>query len=246
MVDAGVGETLELAIEAMEGGLAGNLEADVINAIEGRLGLLLSVTNPEPLKGGRELASVQASDADRKRARNLLMRSLEKNARNQLAEEIGSGDLLFEDTFAVSQILSEAYDPPAGVVGTTLTLTMQVEYSVLYASASDLADLAILALNASLPSGFSPTSDAITIKPVTQPLSSESGSTRWTVRAERRIVQQINVARVSQMIQGVESRNAQSQLEKSFSLAGAPEIDLIPSWWPWVPIVPFRISVVTQ
>ena len=246
VVDAGVGETLELPVEAIEGGLAGNLEAEAVNVIEGRLGLVLSVTNPEPLKGGRELASVQASDADRKRAKNLLMKSLESDAREQLADKISPGDILFEEAFAVSQILSEAYDPPAGAVGTTLTLAMQVEYSVLYASASDLTALASLALNASLPSGFSPASNAITVKPVTQPLSSENGSTRWTVRAERRIVQQINVAQVTQMIQGVGSQNAQTQLEKNFPLAGSPEIDLSPSWWPWVPIVPFRISVVTK
>ncbi|MGH9428644.1 MAG: hypothetical protein ACRD2L_20330, partial [Terriglobia bacterium] len=247
-VEAGAGETLELPIEALEGGLAGNLEAEAVNAVEGRLGLLISVTNPEPLKGGRELASVQASEADRKRAKNLLMKRLEGDARAGLTDEIHSGDILFEDTFGVSQILSEDYDPPAGAVGTTLTLTMQVEYSVLYASASDLAELAALALNASLPSGFraASASEAITVKPVSAPLSSANDTTRWTVRAERKIVQQINVAQVVQAIQGVGSRKAQTQLEKNFPLASSPEINLSPSWWPWVPIVPFRISVVTE
>jgi len=248
VVDAGVGETLELPIEAIEGGRAGNIEAEAVNTVEGRLGLLLSVTNPEPLLGGREVASVQASEADRERAKSLLMKKLESDARNGLADEIGSGDILFEDTFGVSQILSEVYDPPAGAVGSTLTLTMQVEYSILYASASDLAELAALALNASLPLGFraASASDAIIVTPVSVPSSSDNGSTRWTVRAERKIVQQINAAAVSQMIQGVGSRKAQTQLEKNFPLAGSPEIDLSPSWWPWVPIVPFRISVVTR
>ena len=85
--------------------------------------------------------------------------------------EIKAGDILFEDTFAVSQILSEVYDPPAGAAGTKLTLTMQVEFSTLYASASDLTELASLALNASLPSGFRAAagSDALTVKPVTKP-----------------------------------------------------------------------------
>ncbi|HJR82227.1 MAG TPA: hypothetical protein VJ821_19290, partial [Anaerolineales bacterium] len=209
-------------------------------------GLLLAVTNPEPLSGGRERPSVQASESDRRRVKNLLMRSLESEARERLSEEIQPGDILFEDTFAVSQILSEDYDPPAGTVGSSLTLTMQVEYTVLHASASDLTELASLALNASLPSGFSPASEAISVKAVTQPQSSENGSTRWTVRAERRIIQQIHAGQVMQMIQGLDSRNAHMQLEKKLPLAGSPEIKLTPSWWPWVPIVPFRISVGTQ
>jgi hypothetical protein len=176
------------------------------------------------------------------------MESLESEARAQLGDGLEAGDILFEDTFAVSQILSEEYDPPAGAAGTKLTLTMQVEFSTLYASASDLTELASLALNASLPSGFraATASDKITIKPVAKPSSGDNGSTRWTVRAERRIVQQINVAQVTQMIQGVGSRRAQTQLEKNLPLDGSPQIKLSPSWWPWMPIVPFRISVVTE
>jgi hypothetical protein len=49
-----------------------------------------------------------------------------------------------------------------------------------------------------------------------------------------------------QMIQGTRSSRAQSLLEKNLPLKDVPEINLSPSWWPWVPIVPFRISVVTE
>jgi len=247
-VDAGVGKLLELPIEAVEGGLAGNVDAETIAVVEGRLGLSLSVTNPERLTGGREVPSVQASEADRERAKDELMKRLESDARQQLADEIKAGDILFEDTFEVSQVLSEVYDPPAGAAGTKLTLTMQVEFSALYASASDLTELASLALNASLPPGFRAVagSDALTVKPVTKPIANDDGSLRWTVRVERRIVQQINNAQVTQMIQGIGSRRAQIQLEKNLPLDGSPEINLSPAWWPWVPIVPFRISVVTE
>ncbi len=247
-VEAGVGKLLELPIEAVEGGLSGNVDADTIVIVEGKLGLSLSVTNPDPLKGGKELPSLQASDADRERAKNELMKELETNARVQLADEMKAGDVLFENTFAVSQILSEVYDPPAGAPSTKLTLTMQVEFSAQYASVSDLTELASLALNASLPSGFRAAagSDAITVKPVATPSSSDDGSTRWTIRAERHIVQQISNAQVTQMIQGIGLSHAQTLLKKNLPLEGSPEINLSPSWWPWVPIVPFRISVVTQ
>ena len=243
---AGVDESLELPVEAVESGRLGNVEAETIVVVEGRLGLSLSVTNPEPLTGGRETPSVQASDADRERAREQLMEKLERQARAQLADEMNAGDVLFQDTFAVSQILSELYDPPAGAAGTKLTLTMQVEFSALYADASDLTELASLALNASIPSGFSAASEELTLKPVTQPILNDDGFTRWTVRAERRIVQQVSPAQVTQMIQGIDASRAQALLDKNLPLEEAPEVHLSPSWWPWVPIVPFRISVVTE
>jgi hypothetical protein len=48
------------------------------------------------------------------------------------------------------------------------------------------------------------------------------------------------------MIQGVGSRRAQALLKQNLPLESPPEIQLSPAWWPWVPIVPFRISIVVQ
>lgn len=245
-LDVGVGKTIDLPIEAMEGGLAGNLEADTINIIEGRLGLLLSVTNPEATDGGRERSSLQASDADRTRVKDLLMKQLEDEARKKMTGELAPKDVLFDKTFEISQILSEVYNPPAGSATATLTLTMQAEFSASYATASDLNKLASLALNASLPSGFSPVSDDVTTKQVAAPVLLDDGSLHWTVRAEREMIEQINASQVRQMILGSDSSTAQKKLMNDLPLASKPKVLLSPSWWPWVPIVPFRVEVVTQ
>jgi hypothetical protein len=242
-VDSGIGETLELPVEAVEAGAAANLEPETITEIEGRLSVSLSVTNPGPTTGGRELPSVQASDADRERAKTLLMESLEEDALQQFSEELAAGNLLFDKTIKLSQTLREEYDPPAGAASTTLTLRMQVEFSALYSDASDVTKLASLALNASLPQGFTAASEALTVEPVSTPTVNADGLAKWTVRAERRIIQQINTAHVAQMLQGIGARDVESQLEDSLPLASDPDIRLSPSWWPWMPIVPFRISV---
>ncbi len=244
-VEAGVGKTLDLPIEAVEGGIAGNVESDTITIIEGRLGLSLAVTNPEPTEGGRERASVQASDADRARAKELLLKKLESQARERFFNEMGEGDILFDETISISRILAETYDPPPGAAGVTLTLTMQVEYSARYASASDLNELAALALNASLPAGFSVASDTISLEPVTNP-SLTNGSMRWTMRAERQIVRRIDPMQVAQMILGLDRNSAQTTLAKNLPLVSAPEITLFPSWWRWLPMIPFQIEVVVD
>ena len=245
LVDGGVGKTIEVDIEAVEGGLAGNLDAETINIVEGRLGLLLSVTNPEPTIGGRERASVQATDADRARAKDLMLKSLERDARAELLELMNSDDVMFDDTFALSQILSETYDLPSGATGSQLTLTMQAEFVVLYASASDLTELASLALNASLPSGYSAAPVAITFESITEPVIEKDDSIRWTIRAERKIVQQTSATKITRSILGLGVSDAQSWLDKTLPQAD-PKVVLSPTWWPWVPIVPFQIEVVTQ
>ena len=112
-----------------------------------------------------------------------------------------------------------------------MTLSLQVEYSVLYASASDLTELALLAMNASLPSGFhaASASEALTIKPATNLSVSENGSARWTMNAERKIIQFVDPAQVTQLIQGYASGSAQSRLEKNLPLASSPHISLSPA-----------------
>ena len=245
-VDAGVGKTLSLPIVAVEGGLAGNVEAETIHTIEGRLGLSLSATNPEPTTGGREFSSVQASDQDRTRLKALLRKNLEKTAREIFLDALNSGDLLFENTLKSTQILSEKYDPPPGGVGTKLTLTLQAEFIAQYASASDLTELATLAMNASLPSGFTPVSGAVTVKPLSNPILDEDGTLHWNVHAEREIVQSFDRVHVTQLIQGLGIRKAQSNLERNLPSSSAPKIQLSPSWWRWVPLLPFRIEVITK
>lgn len=246
VVNPGVGETAAIRVEAAAGGVSGNVDAGAINIVEGRLGLLLSVTNPEPTTGGRERVSRQATDADRARARELLLSRLQNVALAGFQNELKPGDVLFEDTLAVSQTLSEVYDPPDGAAGSQLTLTMQVEYAIRYASASDLTELAALALNASLSPGFLPASDALTVESVTDPKLLEDGSVRWKIRVEREIAQQMNIAHVTRLVMGLGASEAQSLLDGNLPLQSDPKIALTPSWWPWVPIVPFRIEVVTR
>jgi hypothetical protein len=246
-IDGGVGKILQLPVEAVDAGIAGNLDVGAIDAIEGRLGLSLSVTNPKPTKGGRELPSVQASDADRERIKNQLLKTLEEQAREKLVAELSPNDLPFEQTLTMSQILSEEYDPPAGAAGSKLTLKMQAEYVLQYANASDLDQLASLALNASLPFDFQPAANGrMTVKPASEPTLEEDGTAKFRILAERRIVQQIDPAQVTRMIQGFGAWNVETKLKENLPLNADPLVQLYPAWWPWMPIVPFRIAVVTE
>ena len=246
IIAAGVGKKLEIPIEAVESGASGNLPADSLIVIRGALGLSLSATNPEPTAGGREQSSVQASDADRARAKELLMQSLDEDARIKFLNDVASGDILFDKTISVSQILLEEFDPPAGAAGTTLTLTMQVEYSARYASASDLTQLASLALDASLPSGFSAASSSVKMESVGLPVLGEDNSARWQLRAERQIIQSVDPLQITSLIRGLNVDEARSRLDESFDWESEPVISMFPTWWKWIPLLPIRIEVVTE
>jgi hypothetical protein len=196
--------------------------------------------------GGSNTNSVKASDADRKRAKELLMKSLEDSARQKFLDELDSDDMFFESTMEMTQILSEKYDPPPGTSGVKLTLTMQVEFTAQYASASDVTKLAALAMNASLPSGFHSVSDAVTVTPLTNPFLDDDGALKWSIRAEREIIQLFDPMYVTGLVQGLGANEAQSNIEKNLPKESKPVIQLSPSWWRWMPLLPFRIEVVTE
>ena len=242
----GVGKTITVTIQAVDGGSAGNVDAEAINSIEGQLGLSLSVTNPDPITGGRELSSVQANDDDRARLKKILLQMLEGTARQKISEELNSGDVLFGDTLTLTQSLSEKYDPPPGAAGAKLTLVMQAEFTAKYASAADVTQLATLALNAALPKGFHSVTDAVTVTNLSDPFLDTDGSSKWNIRVERDIAESFDSIQVIDLVKGLGINLAQSNLEERLPKESHPKLQLSPSWWRWVPLLPFRIEVVSS
>lgn len=243
---AGAGQFVESPIEALEAGTAANLEAGAIQAIEGGLGLSLAVTNPEATSGGRAYPFAAPSEADRERLRQLLLAALEDQASQRLEQGLSPGDVIFPATLSVAQVLEETYDPPPAQPGRTLTLNMRVEYVVSYASSDDLTALAEAALNAALPEGYVPDAASLTIEPATKLWTDADGVTHWRMSAERRLLRQINPAQAIRLARGLRPDAAGARLRASLALSASPQISLSPAWWPWLPLIPFRITVTTQ
>jgi hypothetical protein len=48
------------------------------------------------------------------------------------------------------------------------------------------------------------------------------------------------------LVQGRSMSVAAGQLETALKLSDAPEIRLTPKWWPWLPLIPYNITVDTR
>jgi hypothetical protein len=234
---------VEVPIAAVEAGTAGNVAANAIQAIEGNLGLSAAVTNPEPTSGGTERIATVPSDADRKRVREALVPLLQAQAQKQLSASIGARDLLLANSLKMGEVLEETYDPSAGQPGSLLKLTMRIEYSAHYIAAADLRQLAESALNASVPPGFVPAADTLTFRPVGTPVLDESGASHFDLQVERLALRKIDPLRVTSLVRGLSPEEAVRVLQGELPLAKEPEVKLSPSWWPWLPLIPFRIEV---
>jgi len=142
-------------------------------------------------------------------------------------------------------VLEETYDPPLGQPGSNLKLSMRVTFSAWYASGDDLTELASTVLNASKAEGFVAADESLSFEALNEQRTDSAGVTHWVMRVSRNLVRQVDEDRITPLVQGRSLSVAQTQLN-AMELPDAPEIRLNPAWWPWMPLIPFNITVETQ
>ncbi|MDI6769266.1 MAG: baseplate J/gp47 family protein [Anaerolineales bacterium] len=244
VVAAGVGKTIDIPVQALEPGSVGNLPADALIAIQGSLGPHLAVTNPQPTSAGAERTVSMPTAGDRALLREALLTDLRQQALDQFATRLAPGDLLFPETLAIHQVSGETYLPAEGRAGEALALTMQAEFTIQYVLASDLETLAAAALDAGLASDLLPVADTLTIELAGGPVSQADGVTRFEILISRRLKPNINQFTISRAVQGLPPATASQRLESILPLTSPPQIQLVPSWWPWLPFLQFRILII--
>ena len=246
VMPAGVGKTVDVPIQAVEAGSSGNLSANSLIVFEGDLGTSLAVTNPSPTTGGSDrLAPIQTAD-DRTHLHDVLVSEILDQCKTSLPQSLTHGDIYFPGTLAVGKIISETYFPADGQTGATLSLTMDMQCKAQYARVADVSSYANLALDANLPAGYEPISSAMTGATSGTPLTDADGNTSWKVTAQRRLRARIDPLKTVQLIQGRSLATAGRGLVASLRLAAAPSIKVMPGWWPWLPVIPFRIAVLIK
>jgi hypothetical protein len=240
-VPAGVGESIDRPVRALEGGFAGNLPEDSLQSIEGPLGLSLSVTNQEPTAGGVDAEKTSATEEDREKLYRQVEESLSVQAMAEIETQVPSDGFLISDSLVVAEE-SIVFDPPIGKPGANLSLNLEQEYHVYYVKAEDLKKLGALVLDSSLPEGYSPVGSSVVVTPLGMPTVDEGGGITWEFIAERLLAEDIDDMSVITKVLGKTPNSAIKQLS-DIKMAGYPKITLSPAWWLFMPSIPMRITV---
>ncbi len=224
-------------------GSSGNVAAGAIQAIDGSPALSASVSNPNPTAGGTDLTTTEAVDADRQHLQDMAISALDQQAKQEITASIGSHDLLLPNTLKADAPSQEIYDPPAGQPGDTLKLTTSIQYTAQYVKADDLMQLAQTLLDAAMPAGFVFEPDTLQVNPAQTFTADQSGSTLFNLQTQRILLREIQSPKVISLVLGLSPIKAKQVLQSKLPLAAPPEIQISPSWWPWLPLIPFRITV---
>ena len=241
-VPAGNGKTANVPVKARDAGLSGNVPAGMVTGLQGNSGGLLTVTNTTPITGGTQTSTLIATDQDRESLKKRLLSELQQQALQGLQGQVSSGDVPFLNTVAANRVIDETYTPRPGEAGQKLTLSLTVEFSMAYASVSDLRSLAEQVLNASLAGGNLPGPKQITFAPVSG-FTNVGNAIHWQMRDARIVHPFISPGQVIALVQGKSVDKAGKLLTETFGLAESPTISLHPAWWPWLPFLPMRITV---
>lgn len=242
LLEPGIDKFVDIPIEALQPGASGNISSDLVVVVVGPLGLSISVNNPNPIKGGADSQVIGATEDDRAKLRDVAMENLRRDAESKLRAQIAPADILLSDTFDIAQIVEENFEPPAGQPGKTLVLKMQVEFTSRYVLDNDLKELSLSTLNASARNGFGSTA-LPAYKVITEPSTDNSGISHFELEVTRTLLRQVDVMQVFSIVRGHKPELIKGELISSLSLRQKPEITVTPSWWPWLPLIPFNISV---
>jgi hypothetical protein len=123
---------------------------------------------------------------------------------------------------------------------------MEAEYQVRAVSQADLRQIAAASLASSVPAGFFPAPDSLTISIQSAPVIGDDGSVSFQLHAEQTLLRRLDQPVIMEYIGGRSKETALSNLQAGLLLRKPPQLELSPSWWPWLPIIPFRVSVAVQ
>jgi hypothetical protein len=244
MVDGQAGATINVPIEAVNPGVSSNVPANVLVIIDGSLSLSLTANNPQPTSGGTEQISPAPSLEDYDNLHRDLIESLWANALTELRGSLDPKDMILYDHPYNVTISEESYTPEEPQPSETLSLLLRVEFDVLLIRGETLQAMGNAILDATLPEGYSSQPESLVVSGVSDPVELANGTTSWEVVIFRQIFTSRKLPAVHNQISGKSAQQAAQILVEELELSEQPVIEITPSWWPWLPWLKTRITII--
>ena len=242
---AGVSQTVTEPIIALVPGAAGNQPANSIHKIYSSLGVSLTVTNPQPITRGSDRANLAPTILDQKQLWNNLFVNLRTSALTEIQAGLQPNDLLLSTSPNLSRTIEETFEPIDLLPTNQLSLQLRLEFQAFIVSGEDLVTLIMSVQDANLPEGYYPLPNSLTLNNLTTPVLNDK-SAKWQLYATRVLEARLIGSQASSLALGLSIDHAKQRMVSNLPLSSPPVISLNPTWWPRLPILPFRITVNTQ
>ena len=245
-VPAGIGAQAEGMVEAVELGAASNVDANLINEIEGVAALAARVSNPEPLSDGADKEVPAVDPADRVKAQEEIRPKLREAALKQLQDKLDPGEFIIPESLN-GNILELTFDHEVTEQADALTLVMRVAYTANKVKSEDANSLVFGALNAQTPPGYELLPEGMAFQRGEAFVISDTQTVSQTLyefpmQGTGFAAADLDVGSVVQKMAGKSLDEATALLQDSLPLKTDPQITIFPKWFPWLPWLSFRIQ----
>ena len=240
-IPGGVGQRVDVPIEALSPGIEGNVRANTITNLDGPLRFRARVSNSGATGGGGSelVRAVTQEDKDRLLAETLAR--VQGRAVAALQEKLQPGEWLPNEsvqTFVVAQAFDQYNDDEAEQVNLTLRLLAQ-GVAVNEAEARDVLQAAV---QAQIPAEGKLVANSLVAQRMPGAEAVNNGVT-FTVTVNANYVIPVDPGEVRTTIAGKSEAEATQLLQERWLLAGSPVFYRDPQWLATLPALPSRIQV---
>jgi hypothetical protein len=245
-IPAGIGAQAEGIVDAVEVGAASNVDANLINEIEGVAALAARVSNPDPLTGGGDKEVRAVDPADRAKAQEDIRPKLRDTAMKQLQDKLDPSEFIIPESLSGS-ILELTFDHEVTEQADDLTLVMRVQYNAEKVKSEDANSLVFGALNAQTPPGYELLPEGMAFQRGEAFVISDTQNISQTLYQFPMLgtgfaAANLDVGTAVGKIAGKSVEEATALLQDSLPLKKEPQITIFPTWFPVLPWLSFRIQ----
>jgi hypothetical protein len=242
VLPAGTDSTRTVEITASQPGPGGNIPAGRITAVDGSLGLLVSVINPEATTGGSLSSRSAVAAYDFTQAKQILNDQLLTQAMDLMQANVLPTQRILEESLSFDQVLEEDYDREIGETADTVELHVSAVARVALIDLTTVNSKVESLLSTAIGSDAEIVPDTLQIDGLAleEPLDPESSDLEVSVSYYA--YSPLDLDQIRKDVIGMRQLRAQRYL--SDHLHGNNfQIDLHPDWYPLLPIFQPQLEV---
>lgn len=231
-------------VEALDKGPVGNVAAGVISRIDGALALQLRVANPQPTQGGAARQVRAVTQADRDRLQAALLEQLQSQALERMMAELQPTEFLVTSSLRLVEVLDVTYDRFVGEQADVLGMQMRVRMQAVAVDEAPARRLALAALERQVLPGYTliPSSVATPRRSNTIDVD-ENGRMTFRMAVNGAMTARLDLDAAMRAARLQPLTRARAILADQLPLEQPPEIQVSPSWFPYMPFLSVRTTV---
>ncbi|MGD8850117.1 MAG: baseplate J/gp47 family protein [Anaerolineales bacterium] len=234
LLPAETDSTRSVEIVASLPGVQGNVAAGQITAVDGQLGLLVSVQNPEPTRGGSVVSRNAVAISDLNNAQDQLSQQLLNKAKQLIETNQLPSEELLPESLAITEVIAEEFDREVGEAADTIELMLNVVVTGFVVDLEELKQFIESDISDDLTTGKKIVPESLDIQSMQMIEIPNSESVELQVIARFELYSPVDRVEIARAIRGMQPLQAQRKLADEYPQNNF-HIDQRPQWYPWLP-----------